>query len=69
MTAFTLVTSHGLFVKYLRKLQVDKRLPAMSYLSAAQKETFASPLVEFKQANLSSDAGVKKVKPSIRTCR
>lgn len=31
---------------------VDKVLPATAYLSAEQKEVFADPRVEFKQANL-----------------
>ena len=39
---------------------VDKVMPAMASLSPAHKAVFASPLVEYKQADLSRQAGVEK---------
>jgi len=39
---------------------VDKLMPAMAVLSDAHKQAFASPLIEYKQADLSRQAGVDK---------
>ena len=39
---------------------VDKVMPAMAFLAPEHKEAFASPLVEYKQADLSRQAGVDK---------
>ena len=39
---------------------VDKLMPAMAALSEEHKQAFASPLVEYKQADLSRQVGVDK---------
>jgi nucleoside-diphosphate-sugar epimerase len=39
----------------------DKQLPVTSYLGAEFKPLFENPIVEFKQANLSNAATVKKI--------
>ena len=39
---------------------VDKLLPAMAFLAPDHKAAFESPAVEYKQANLNSQAGLEK---------